>query len=154
MKRISGRIAAAIAVVTLLTSCFAAKSSMKSALTYGNIVGQILKVLMNQYSTHHTLNLADPEVLDNVAILADNLQELKDNSSSKRYLAKFAEGIVSGSGSTISPSTAKEVTNILSELAQGNSLQVLTDKSSSALAKVKEAGAVANSLNLIMKKLQ
>lgn len=150
-------IAAAIMSISAITACGSLGSIVSGASNAGAVAGKALKAILDKYINlgnlgsilggMGTLDLTDSETVANLTKIASSIQGLSTNTSSD-YLAKFAQGLISGSGKAITQEAATTITNSLAELAKRQSMttSLTNDGSLSQAALQSTAYTVANAL--------
>lgn len=123
----------AVASCSLFNS---ATSSDPVAMAAGQSCGVAVQGLYSSYQNTGTINLANPNDLNNTLVLAGAYTTLKQNKDNKSYKNAFASGLVASSAGLITTATAnKFIDKLLATSSLGNvNAQNITETAATAAA--------------------
>ena len=124
----------------------------------GQAAGAALKALYTQYKADGKLDMSNLTNIMNLATLANNVKDLKGQTSKTAFYKDFATGLVSGSNNLVTSSNSNAVMNGLTNLVnkvdlsalQGKATDVVSNVSTKGTAAIENANQIASSVTGIL----
>lgn len=146
----------------LLKKATTETTAASAATSNGQAAGVALKALYTQYKADGKIDLSNINNIMNLAALANNVKDLKGQTSKSAFYKDFAAGLVTGSNSLVTSSNSTAVMNGLSKLVNNVDLTALQGKASEVVENVttkgsgalEDANQIATSVSSILKLLK
>lgn len=146
----------------LLKKATTETTAASAATSNGQAAGAALKALYTQYKADGKIDLSNINNIMNLAALANNVKDLKGQTSKSAFYKDFAAGLVTGSNSLVTSSNSTAVMNGLSKLVnnvdltalQGKASEVVENVTTKGSAALEDANQIATSVSSILKLLK
>ena len=153
------KLVAAVAALSILSSCSVLQSMTQNATSTGTSTGTALLAIYNVLKSTGTIDLSNLTNLINLGQILTGANSVADASAS--YLEKFATGLISGSSNLINNSNVSGVINALQSLSKVDTTSLVdaaTAAASGTLTKLNNSTAgvseTLSALNSIYKLLK
>ena len=149
MKRKASLLVAAIATVTLTASC-ATLFKSTAAIAAGKLVGKAVSAIYAAIKSGDLSNIFNSSNLQNLSVIAKNIQDLKEAGADSDYATNFAKGLVNGSGNLISESASAGFTKALCSFAAVPAVQKLAASQGDSSPSLDDTAGLLNPLKTIL----
>lgn len=150
-------IAAAAAILVMVSSCSILKGGAQSASNSGTSVGAALLGLYTQYKTNGKIDLSNLGNLANLGTILANIGGLSNASSS--FVDEFSAGLINGSSNLVNSVNSAKIVSGLSSLANIDTTAILnaanaasagaTDAAKQLSSNPEVASAVSSLVNIL-----